>query len=94
MVLRWADTAPPIDQNLSYQFIGMVQSLGRTDTNNTQLPSLPHSFVEFRLADLPAANQAQSNYGLNTFGSVPGGAAAANASVVHKATVDAVVAAL
>ena len=58
-VIRWAEGAPPIDLNLSYQFIGMAQSLGRTDQVNQQLPSLPQSFTEFRLAELPAANQSQ-----------------------------------
>lgn len=94
VVIRWAEGAPAIDLNLSYQFIGMAQSLGRTDAQNQQLPSLPQSFTEFRLAELPAANQGQSNYGVNTFGPAMNPTAMANASVVHKTTSDAVVAAL
>ncbi len=93
-VIRWAEGAPAIDLNLSYQFIGMAQSLGRTDQQNQQLPSLPQSFTEFRLAELPTANQSQSNYGVNTYGPAPNPTAVANASVVHKTTADAVMAAL
>lgn len=94
VVIRWAEGAPAIDQNLSYQFIGMAQSLGRTDAQNQQLPSLPQSFTEFRLAELPAANQGQSNYGINNYGPGLNPTTMANASVVHKTTTDAVVAAL
>ncbi|TXT36773.1 MAG: hypothetical protein FD138_883, partial [Planctomycetota bacterium] len=94
IVIRWAEGAPAIDQNLSYQFIGMVQSLGRTDAQNSQLQSLPQSFTEFRLADLPATNQSQGNYGVNVFGPAMNPVAMANASIVHKATSDAVAAAL
>lgn len=94
VVIRWAEGAPAIDQNLSYQFIGMAQSLGRTDAVNQQLQSLPQSFTEFRLADLPAANQSQSNYGVNQYGLAMNPVAMANASIVHKTTSDAVVAAL
>ena len=93
-VIRWAENAPAIDLNLSYQFIGMAQSLGRTDQQNQQLPSLPQSFTEFRLAELPTTNQSQSNYGVNMYGPVPNPTAVANASVVHKTTADAVMAAL
>lgn len=94
VVIRWAEGAPPIDMNLSYQFIGMAQSLGRTDAQNQQIPTLPQSFTEFRLAELPAANQGQSNYGINAYGPGLNPAAMANASVVHKTTADAVTAAL
>jgi HEAT repeat protein len=94
VVVRWSEGAPGIDLNLSYQFIGMAQNLGRTDQLNQQLPSLPQSFTEFRLAELPAANQGQSNYGMNMYGPVPNPVAVANASVVHKTTADAVMAAL
>ena len=94
VVIRWAENAPAIDLNLSYQFIGMAQSLGRTDATNQQLPSLPQSFTEFRLAELPATNQSQSNYGVNMYGPTPNPTAVANASVVHKTTADAVMAAL
>ena len=94
VVLRWAEGAPPIDQNLSYQFIGMAQSLGRTDQQNQQLQSLPQSFTEFRLADLPGPNQNQNNYGVNPYGVPMSPAAMANSSIVHKTTSDAVVAAL
>lgn len=94
VVIRWAEGAPPIDMNLSYQFIGMAQSLGRTDQTNPQLPSLPHSFTEFRLAELPTQNQSQSNYGVTTYGPAPNPTALANASIVHKTTADAVMAAL
>lgn len=94
VVIRWAEGAPAIDPNLSYQFIGMAQSLGRTDAQNQQLPSLPQSFTEFRLAELPAANQGQSNYGINSYGPGFNSTVMANASIVHKTTADAVVAAL
>ena len=94
VVIRWAEGALPIEQNLSYQFIGMAQSLGRTDQQNQQFQSMPQSFTEFRLADLPAANQAQSNYGVNPYGLAMNPVAMANASIVHKTTADAVVAAL
>ena len=94
VVVRWAEGAPAIDVNLSYQFIGMAQSLGRTEAQNQQLPSMPQSFTEFRLAELPAANQAQSNYGVNNYGPGLNPVAMANASVVHKTTSDAVAAAL
>ena len=94
VVIRWAEGAPPIEQNLSYQFIGMAQSLGRTDQQNQQFQSMPQSFTEFRLADLPTGNQAQSNYGVNPYGLAMNPVAMANASIVHKTTVDAVVAAL
>lgn len=94
VVVRWAEGAPAIDLNLSYQFIGMAQSLGRTETTNSQLPSLPQSFTEFRLAELPGANQQLSNYGINNFGPALSSTAMANASIVHKTTSDAVVAAL
>ncbi len=94
VVIRWVEGAPAIEQNLSYPFIGMAQSLGRTDAQNNQYPSLPQSFIEFRLAELPAANQSLSNYGINNHGPGLNPAAMANASVVHKTTSDAVVAAL
>ncbi len=94
VVVRWAEGAPAIDVNLSYQFIGMAQSLGRAEAQNQQLPSMPQSFTEFRLAELPTANQAQSNYGVNNYGPGLNPAAMANASVVHKTTSDAVAAAL
>ncbi|GDY06934.1 hypothetical protein LBMAG52_04200 [Planctomycetia bacterium] len=94
VVVRWAEGAPAIDVNLSYQFIGMAQSLGRAEAQNQQLPSMPQSFTEFRLAELPGANQAQSNYGVNNNGLAMSSVAMANASVVHKTTSDAVVAAL
>lgn len=94
IVIRWAEGAPPIDLNLSYQFIGMVQNLGRADVVNPQLPSLPQSFVEFRLAELPATNQSQGNYGMAVYGPAPSANALAQASAVHKTTVDAVIAAL
>lgn len=94
VVIRWTEGAPAIEQNLSYQFIGMAQSLGRTDAQNTQYPSLPQSFTEFRLAELPGANQAQGNYGVNNYGLAMSPVAMANASIVHKTTSDAVVAAL
>ncbi|MBC7819388.1 MAG: tetratricopeptide repeat protein [Planctomycetaceae bacterium] len=94
VVIRWAEGAPAIDLNLSYQFIGMAQSLGRTDQMNQQLPSLPQSFTEFRLAELPTPNQSQSNYGVTMYGPAPNPNALANASVVHKTTADAVMAAL
>lgn len=94
VVIRWAEGAPGIDLNLSYQFIGMAQSLGRTDAQNQQIPTLPQSFTEFRLAELPAANQGQSNYGINNYGPGLNPTAMANASVIHKTTADAVIAAL
>lgn len=94
VVIRWAEGAPAIEQNLSYPFIGMAQSLGRTDAQNQQYPSLPQSFTEFRLAELPAANQSLSNYGVNNYGVGVNPAAMANASVVHKTSTEAVVAAL
>ena len=94
VVIRWAEGAPPIEQNLSYQFIGMAQSLGRTEPQNQQIPVMPQSFAEFRLAELPTANQGQSNYGVNTFGPAMSPTAMANASIVHKSSADAVMAAL
>ena len=94
VVIRWAESAPAIDVNLSFPFIGMAQSLGRTDAQNNQIPSLPQSFTEFRLAELPAANQAQGNYSVNNYGMAMSPTAMANASIVHKTTADAVVAAL
>ncbi len=94
VVIRWSENAPAIDLNLSYQFLGMAQSLGRTDQTNQQLPSLPHSFTEFRLAELPLSNQSQSNYGVTMYGPAPNPTALANASVVHKTTADAIMAAL
>ena len=94
VVIRWAEGAPPIEQNLSYQFIGMAQSLGRTDAQNQQIQTMPQSFTEFRLAELPAANQNQSNYGVNVHAPGMNPAAIANASIVHKTSAEAVVAGL
>ena len=94
VVIRWAEGAPPIEQNLSYPFIGMAQSLGRTDAQNQQIPTMPQSFTEFRLAELPAANQNQSNYGVNVHAPGMNPAAIANASIVHKTSAEAVVAGL
>lgn len=94
VVIRWAEGAPAIDVNLSYQFIGMAQSLGRTDAQNSQIPSIPQSFTEFRLAELPTANQAQSNYGVNNSLFPISPTAMASTSIVHKTTSDAVAAAL
>jgi HEAT repeat protein len=91
IVIRWAESAPPIEQNLSYQFFQMVQNLGRSEFNNPQLPTLPHTFSEFHLAEVPTANQPQAGISPNAGQPLPGSTSTA---VVHRTTVEAVTAAL
>jgi tetratricopeptide (TPR) repeat protein len=91
VVIRWAEGAPPIEQNLSHQFFQMVQNLGRSEFNNPQLPTLPHTFSEFHLAEVPAANQAQAGIPPNAGEPLPG---LSSTAVVHRTTIAAVTAAL
>lgn len=93
-VIRWDEGAPPIDLQLSYWFLGAVQSLGRTEYNSPQFPSLPNSFTQLRLAEIPAANR-QNVPPPNAFGGMPVNPnAMAQASVIHDNVTDAVIAAL
>ncbi len=93
-VIRWSEGAPPIDQQLSYWFLTAVQTLGRSEYNNPQFPSLPNSFSQLRLAEIPQGNR-QNIPPPNAFGGMPVNPnAMAQASVIHDNVADAVVAAL
>jgi HEAT repeat protein len=94
VVVRWAEGAPAIDQQLSYWLVQSVQSIGRGEVYNQQFPTLPNSFTELRLSDLPATNAQNVSFNNNYGGPMPSAAAMAAVSPIHKTTAEAVIAAL
>lgn len=55
VVLRWAESAPPLDQQALHWLQQSALSAGRNRAANQLYPSLPTSLREFHLAELPSA---------------------------------------
>ncbi len=57
-VVVWTPEAPKIPLGWLAEFVGVVQNVGREGFQSQNVQTLPGSFVELRLAELPAASRA------------------------------------